>query len=701
MNSSTLYKIHKEFIDLLGFGYRSLSAENQFENYSKEQLKDVDQFTRLFIESGKELHLTYLVTNLKKDTFSEFYQQCKFPFFAFLSFNEELCPSIIIPDDNKTLIKFYSGDNCIEKTIYNEEQILQLIKNTHQNGDNFPIITCIPHERFFEEENEEVKAKLKKLSPIQKLIRLINWEKKEIGYVYLYAIIAGIINLSLPLGIQSIIGFVQSGQITSSVIILISFIIVAIFLSGGLQILQLWIVEHIQQRLFTKTAFEFAYRLPVMSPSTLDKNYAPELMNRFFDIVTLQKSLSGILLDFSGAILQILFGLILLSLYHSSFIIFGLLLIGFLVVIFRYTGPRGLDTSLKESKYKYLSANWLQNVARTIQSFKGNGYVNLHLEKTDFFVTNYLFARKAHFKILLSQYWSFVIFKILITGGLLIIGCVLLVNKQINIGQFVASEIIIILILNAIEKAIIKMENVYDVLTSIEKINQVTDLPTENYKGLWLENTDLSQGVKINFKDFNLFDSEKNTIISNLNLSLDNRETLVLRHPNRYVVYRLIDVITRSNKQYNGSVSINDVPVKNINKNSIHEIISIALPDDGLFDGSIIENISMGKPYQLNTLLDILKKLGALDEINALPDGIETALIGGNNTMVNPLVKKIILSRHLLNEPHSLFIDDYFLDEIEPEKTIRTIREIIPNACIIIISNHSGLSSSYKTHILT
>jgi ABC-type bacteriocin/lantibiotic exporter with double-glycine peptidase domain len=423
-------------------------------------------------------------------------------------------------------------------------------------------------------------------------------------------------------------------------------------------------------------------------------------MNRFFDIVTLQKSLSGILLDFSGAILQILFGLILLSLYHPSFIIFGFLLISVLIVIFRVTGPRGLDSSLRESKYKYLSANWIENVARTVHAFKSNGYVNLHLEKTDYFVTNYLFARKAHFKVLLSQYWSFIIFKILITGGLLIIGCALLVNKQINIGQFVASEIIIILILNAIEKVIIKMENVYDVLTSIEKINQVTDLPIENYKGLWLENTDLSNGIKICFKNFNLYDQEKNLLLENINFCIENRETLVLRNPNRYVIYRLIDVIVRNNKNYQGNISINDVPVKNINKNSIHELIGVILSDDSIFDGSIAENISMGKPYQLNNLINILKKLGALDEINSLPDGIETALIGGNNSMANPLVKKIIIARYLLNKPNTLFIDDYFLDEIEPEKTIRTLREIIPQAAIVIVSNHAGLSSIYKTQVL-
>ena len=71
-------------------------------------------------------------------------------------------------------------------------------------------------------------------------------------------------------------------------------------------------------------------------------------------------------------------------------------------------------------------------------------------------------------------------------------GCVLLIQKEINIGQFVASEIVIILVMNAVEKFIIQLDTVYDVLTSIEKIGSVMDLPIENPTGINIDRMDAS-----------------------------------------------------------------------------------------------------------------------------------------------------------------------------------------------------------------
>ena len=56
------------------------------------------------------------------------------------------------------------------------------------------------------------------------------------------------------------------------------------------------------------------------------------------------------------------------------------------------------------------------------------------------------------------------------TLGLLVIGGLLVIENEINIGQFVASEIVIILIVNSAEKLILTMEPIYDVLTAVEKI---------------------------------------------------------------------------------------------------------------------------------------------------------------------------------------------------------------------------------------
>ena len=105
------------------------------------------------------------------------------------------------------------------------------------------------------------------------------------------------------------------------------------------------------------------------------------------------------------------------------------------------------------------------------------------MKKNDELTTAYLDARENHFKILMLQFSQMIGFKVLVTLGLLLIGGLLVINQQMNIGQFVAAEIIILLLISSVEKVITGLESFYDVLTSLEKIGQVVDKDLEKQEG--------------------------------------------------------------------------------------------------------------------------------------------------------------------------------------------------------------------------
>ncbi|MDX5345989.1 MAG: ATP-binding cassette domain-containing protein, partial [Hymenobacteraceae bacterium] len=399
-----------------------------------------------------------------------------------------------------------------------------------------------------------------KYTPGQRFFRLLATEKREIIYLYIYATAAGLITLAVPLGIQSIIGFVSAGQVSVSVVVLISLIVLALLLVGGLQVMQLWMVEFVQQRIFARTAFDFANRLPRIQPEPLLKYYPPELMNRFFDVLTLQKGMAKILIDFSSAVIQIFFGLLLLSLYHPYFIFFGLILILALILILWGTSRKGIETSITESKYKYKLVAWLEEMARSLSTFKLVGHTNLPLQRTDDYVKNYLKQRKDHFSVLMTQYYSFVGFKTFITGGLLVMGCILVVQQQINIGQFVASEIIIIMIMNAVEKIIIKLETVYDVLTSLDKIGMVTDLPLEEVNGIKL--TEMKQDCGLDVQVQNLsyrFPDSGQLALKEVSFSIQSCERVCLAGFNSSGKTTLVNLLLGLLTTYEGSISYNGI----------------------------------------------------------------------------------------------------------------------------------------------
>jgi len=175
------------------------------------------------------------------------------------------------------------------------------------------------------------------ISPLKRLINLLKLDKRDISQVFFYAIFAGFVSLSLPLGIQAIINLIQSGRVSVSWIVLVIIVIIGVALVGILSIMQLRITENLQQKIFVRSSFEFGYRLPKIKFEELYNQYPPELANRFFDTITIQKGASKLLIDFSTALLQIVFGIILLSLYHPFFIFFGLILLLLLYIIFKFS----------------------------------------------------------------------------------------------------------------------------------------------------------------------------------------------------------------------------------------------------------------------------------------------------------------------------------------------------------------------------
>lgn len=493
-----------------------------------------------------------------------------------------------------------------------------------------------------------------------KFIDLLASEKKVLWYLFIYAAIAGIILLSIPLGIQSMIGFISSGQITTSVIVLIAFVLLGILISGGLQIMQLYLVEHIQQKIFAKTAFDFAYRIPKMRMEALFSHNPPELANRFFDVVSLQKGLAKLLTDFSAAILQIIFGLLLLSLYHTYFILFGIFLLAVLLIILRLTGPQGMESSLSESKYKYRMANWLQEVARSTRSFKISGRSDLAMEKTDELVSNYLQARKSHFNVLATQYFSFVGFKTFVTGGLLVLGGVLLIKREINIGQFVASEIIIILIMTAVEKILIKLDTVYDVLTSLEKIDQVRVVPLEKDNALKMEDMEISSGFSLQLKNLSYkYPSQKHDTIKNINLSVSPGEKISIMGLGNSGKTTLINLLLGLYHDYEGIISYNKISLRDINRDSLHTFTG-SDAHETLFDGTILENIKMGRnQIPLKEVLQAIEDVGLSDFVQNLENGIETQLVGGNAWLSQSTVQKLLLARYIVKKPHFLVLSNF------------------------------------------
>jgi len=527
---------------------------------------------------------------------------------------------------------------------------------------------------------------------LNKFFSVIRFEKKEITAIYFYAILSGIIQLSLPLGIQTIINFSQAaagiGTLPVSIIVLIFIVLIGILVSGILQVNQMKIVEKIEQSIFTRFSLEFSHKIPNIETSELNNDHLPELMNRFFEIIGIQKGLSKILLDIPLAIIQILFGLILLSFYNSTFIVLGLLLILLLFFIFKYTNKRGLIASYNESEDKYEVASWLEEVARSNKTFKISSQNNFHLEKTDDLVKDYLSSKTKHFEILKFQYWSLIVFKLLISALMLIIGAVLLIKQQLNIGQFIAAEIVILLILSAVEKLILNLEVGYNILTGIEKLSVISDKKTEELGQMPFINSE--NGIAVDVKDLYFKFTPNRPILENLSFTIQPGSNVCIMGDGGSGKSILLELIGGTLKNFEGVININSIPINNLNQAEYRKNIGIFYNEQDIFEGTVYDNICIGNDnISANEIMELAEILEINEYISLLPQGLYSHLNPTGKGLSTIIAKKILLLRAIVNKPELLILDEPFeLAGAESSKKIATYLNSLKNTTCIVASGY-------------
>lgn len=529
--------------------------------------------------------------------------------------------------------------------------------------------------------------------PFKRFQEILKYEKHEITSIYFYAVLTGLLQLSVPVGIQSIISFVLGGSISTSIVLLIVLVVVGVAVQGVLHVNQLKIIEKIQQQLFVRYAFQYARSIPKLNLREVDGYYLPELVNRFFDTVSLQKGISKILLEVPAAMLQMVFGLILLSFYHPVFIFFGILLLLVVFLILRFSGKRGFETSMEESNYKYKVAGYLQELARVVVSFKFSKNRSLHIHKTDEYVQKYLQSRTDHFRILLFQYWTLIGFKIAITAAMLIVGSLLLVSQQLNIGQFIAAEIVILMVIASVEKLILNLEKVYDVMTSLEKVSKVPDKKKEEEGSLQL---DVSKGVSINLQQVSFGYSDEKNVLRNVSFTANPGEVVCIMGTFSSGKSTLLRFLSGFFQPFEGTYTINGMPLASYDIRSLRNHAGILLHQQEIFEGTLLENIVMSHDLSMLPEVHALADLVGLKSfVERTPAGYDLELQPNGQHLSGRIIKKILLLRALVNKPNILLLEEPWLGLEEPysEEIQKYLLDNPYKATTFIISNDEAFAS--------
>ncbi|MFM7554663.1 MAG: ATP-binding cassette domain-containing protein, partial [Verrucomicrobiota bacterium] len=399
-----------------------------------------------------------------------------------------------------------------------------------------------------------------------------------------------------------------------------------------------------------------AYRLPRVPLEVLETHQGPELVNRFFDVVTIQKSSSGLLLDGINVIFSTLIGLVVLGFYHPLLLLFALILLGLLVIVVFLPARRAVRTSIDESYAKHSVVGWLEQIAMFPVLFRSSGAAEIACSTADRLAQRYLEARKAHFRVLMGQIASLLALQAVASSALLSIGGWLVLRAELTLGQLVASELIVAAIVAAISKLGKHLESWYDAMAAVNKLGYLVDLPVERSHGERPGFPD--KGLSVQLQDLGYVHANVQHLLDALNLEIRPGTRRGIVSPGGLGGSALLDLMAGLREATSGRVLINGTDLRLWQLGELRRQVFLVRGQE-IVEGSILDNIRLGSPdLDIESVNRALEGVGLLGAIQQLPEGLETQLSPGGYPLSGSQRSRLILARAIIRKPRLLLVDE-------------------------------------------
>ncbi|MBL9116503.1 MAG: ABC transporter ATP-binding protein [Verrucomicrobiaceae bacterium] len=515
------------------------------------------------------------------------------------------------------------------------------------------------------------------VTPIKRFFGLLQPEMKDVWTIFVFSIITGLLYLALPLAVNALVSNLSFGGQTAAFLQALVFIALALFafllLSAVIRGLQFHVAEVIQRRIFVRVAADMAYRLPRVKADSLDGIHAPEMVNRFLDVVTVQKSTSLLLLNGINIVLGAIIGLVVLGFYHPFLLAYASVLLSVLLGIVFVLGRGAVRTSIQESICKYDVVNWLEELARYPRLFKGPGGYALAAERADQLVRNYLLARTKHFRIWMRQIGGLLLLEVLASAILLIVGGWLVLNQQLTLGQLVAAELIVSAVLASVSKLGKQFEAWYDALAAVDKLGHLVDIEIESEDGD--HPTSASGGAHVSASGLTFSYPNGCHVFSDVSFELAPGSSAALMGAQGSGCSTLLDVLLGLRYPTAGHVSIDGFDLRSWYLEKLRSCVMLIRSTD-IVHGTILENIRLGRPdVGLEQVTHALKLAGLLEDVLAFPSGMHTPLVTGGLPLSSRQRIRLLIARALVLQPRLLLLDDIFdgMDESSMEELTRML----------------------------
>ena len=497
----------------------------------------------------------------------------------------------------------------------------------------------------------------KGITPLKRFFNLLIEDRKELFGIIIYALLNSLLLLAIPLAAQGLVNVSAAGLAVQPILVLAFALFIGLLFAGLLTCLRYVLAEVILERIFSRVALRVAERLPIVKSSHLLQNGGPELMNRFFDVINIQKSWFKIVYEVPGAVLQIIIGLTLLSLYGTELFIgaAAFIFIGGLTVT--SAGYGGVNCSIDESAEKYRVAEWLEEMVRCQDTMRLNSSPAFWTVEADNRVVDYITFRRKHFRVLLRQVVLHYSLSAVSLAGMLGVGGYMVLKGGLSLGQLVAAELVIWSMFKATEKVLRSFESYFDLLTGLDKIGYITDLPLEAPGETTLEPSETPATLNVDRVSYSYSDLA-DPLLRDISFKLDPGERVAVLGPTGAGKTTLLRLLSGDLNAHKGSVELDLVDIRELSTQYRSTNVGFVSPRNEIFAGSVMDNVATGRDCDLHTLRELLLRTGGREALRRSAGGDQTNLTSGGSTLSAGEQKSVLLSRALLHRPRLLLLDD-------------------------------------------
>lgn len=492
------------------------------------------------------------------------------------------------------------------------------------------------------------------MRPFERLLKLMKPEAADIWIVIVFAFVVSLLMLATPVAVEALVNTVAFGRFLQPIIILALILLTFLGFQGAIRGLQTYVVEIVQRRIFARVAADLAYRLPRTEAEATDGKYMPELVNRFFDVVGVQKVGAQLLLDGLGLALSTFIGMAVLAFYHPWLLGFDIFLLGSIVIIVFLLGRGAVPSAIKESKHKYYMASWLEDVARNSGVFHGDGGSDFALERTDRLIHEYLVARRKHFRIVMRQVLFALGLQAVASTVLLGLGGWLVVAGELTLGQLVAAELIVTVIVGSFAKFGKHMESFYDLLASIDKLGALFDIPTERQDGMLGVQHSGPSAIQLNSVSYAYQGCP--SIIDGLSVEIESGSNTAILAGSGMGKSTLMELLYGLRSPVAGHLSIDGCDPRDMRPDMLRSMVALARRE--VFQGSIEDNVHLHRQdVRAGDVREVLEELGLLDIILKFDEGFSTILTSDGRPLSDNQIALLSIARAAVVSPRLLLID--------------------------------------------